>query len=373
MTLKVRFLKTNIGINLLQSEPPTNEFMLVSENKEIQISIPFTLSEKGPSNLDDFKMYLLYKKDPPESEIFQVYKRETEKRIGWIFPLQSLLSQEHRYAKDKYFLEYANIALKKLILDSENFEEKIVPEYDSTKKYSLLDFYPDNLIVFLLKKSFVPELNDSWIGNYAPALFRHGYSKNINVKLIDTSDLLDTHDELDLPGESTQEEVRLKKKIKISPIRKEVKDNVYIELLIDELSKDNINPLLEFHLLYQIIELLIGVIYSQEIQKLVEDKVGLSAMEPHKLVEKLHDIADDSKRVKSLFVRFSGHTEEFKEVYRQFFGGSDLPKLNLGEMIYSVRNYVVHHYHTLTAFQKVALPSVNLELESIILDLLNQS
>lgn len=370
MTLRIRHLEINVGINLIERTKPKEEFLLVSENKEIQIVIPFTLSEEVSSNLDDFKMYLLYKKDPPESEVFQVYKREPEKRIGWIFPIQSLLSQEHSYAKDEYFLEYANIALKKLILDSENFEEKIVPAYDPIKKYSLLDFYPDNIIVLLLEKGLVPELDDSWIVNYAPALFKHGYSKNINVKVIDTSGQLDAHGELDIPDESTRAVERQKKKIKISPIRKEVKDNVYIELLIDEISKENINPLLKFHLLYQIIELLIGVIYSQEIQKLVEDKTGLSGMDPHELAEKLHNIANDKRRVKSLFVGFGGHTEEFNRVYKQFFTDPNHTETELGAMIYSIRSHVVHNYHTLTASQKVALKGVNLELESIVLDLL---
>lgn len=47
------------------------------------------------------------REDYSENSIFQVYVGE--QRIGWIFPIQALLSNQHDYAANTFFLRYAYV------------------------------------------------------------------------------------------------------------------------------------------------------------------------------------------------------------------------------------------------------------------------
>ena len=50
-----------------------------------------------------------------ENDIFQLYDYSSNTRIGWIFPIQALLSQDHNYAENEHFLKYAYVSFKKIV------------------------------------------------------------------------------------------------------------------------------------------------------------------------------------------------------------------------------------------------------------------
>ena len=58
---------------------------------------------------DDFEMCFLYNDKVSENSIFNLYADGI--RIGWIFPIQSLESQEHDYAHNEFYLKYAYIVV----------------------------------------------------------------------------------------------------------------------------------------------------------------------------------------------------------------------------------------------------------------------
>lgn len=64
---------------------------------------------------------MLYNKreDCTENSIYQVLVKN--QRIGWIFPVQALLSRDHDYAKNSFFLKYAYVAICLLL---EQIEDK---------------------------------------------------------------------------------------------------------------------------------------------------------------------------------------------------------------------------------------------------------
>lgn len=80
-----------------------------AKEKAAEYSPVLTLdTEYNPQN---FKLVILYNKrrDCTENSIYPVYVKK--QRIGWIFPIQALLSKSHDYAENRFFLKYACVAL----------------------------------------------------------------------------------------------------------------------------------------------------------------------------------------------------------------------------------------------------------------------
>lgn len=89
-------------------------------------------------NPQEFECHLLKndREDYSENSIFQVYA--SKKRIGWIFPIQALMSEQHDYVENRFFLKYAYVAcywlLENIKCDNQRFSEKV----------ELSDFYSDS-------------------------------------------------------------------------------------------------------------------------------------------------------------------------------------------------------------------------------------
>lgn len=71
-----------------------------------------------------------------ENSIFQVYVGQ--QRIGWIFPIQALLSNQHDYVNNPFFLRYAYVAFCLLLNDIKSKNEKEI-----SSEIFLKDFYQE--------------------------------------------------------------------------------------------------------------------------------------------------------------------------------------------------------------------------------------
>ena len=89
--------------------------------------------------------------------------------MGWIFPIQALLSDEHDYAENTFFLKYAYIAIYLLLnnIDEENVRK-------SSEVLKITDFYSEDAIIFVLCKSNCKQINDFCYEDYIVDLFGHG-------------------------------------------------------------------------------------------------------------------------------------------------------------------------------------------------------
>ncbi len=118
---------------------------------------------------DDFEIRFLYNNNDGVSEnsIFNLYADGI--RIGWIFPIQSLESQEHDYVHNVFYLKYAYIVVYKLLQMAE-FEEE---EYSD---FSILDYYSDDIQILVYDKENASKIEGFEISNYSVDLFSKGYS-----------------------------------------------------------------------------------------------------------------------------------------------------------------------------------------------------
>ena len=209
-----------------------------------------------------------------ENDIFQVYDKQANVRLGWIFPIQALLSDKHDYAENSFFLRYAYIAIY-LLLENVNEENK----RNSSEILRITDFYSEDAIIFVLCKSNCMQISNFCYEDYIVDLFRNGYSC--------------------LPYTAIGEkDVCVEKRINIRRISKDIKEKMFIVEVFERLLvQTNISPLAKFHMLYQIIELLIGDIFSYEFtsfsKKISEDTNNL-----FDLKDELQKLTGEKYRVK---------------------------------------------------------------------------
>ncbi len=300
-------------------------------------------------NPDDFEIYFLYNSNYriSENSIYKVYADDT--RIGWIFPIQSLESGEHDYAGNQFYLKYAYIALYKL-LQMISFTDE---EYSD---FSILDYFPDNIQLLLYDTNNTKSIEDFDISKYTVSLFYNGYSYNGQGNVFTESEELD-------------------KNIKIKQLPVPIRNISYINVLFKELIPLHETSYSKFHLLYQIIEILIGVVFNYKIQELIYEIAG-SANDLFDKREKLSDITTEKNRVVWLFNDFSRIEAQKLDILNELC--IDLLEKNVKKInpdktannLYNVRCLIVHNLYSLDEDSRNLLEELNNSFLDVIFDIL---
>ena len=292
---------------------------------------------------------LFYNEDNYENNIFQVYA--DSKRIGWIFPINSLLSSEHDYADNIYFLKYAYIAIYLLIHDIYSMDQEFFPQ-----NFTLTDYYNKENTIFVIDEENTKKIEDFKIENYIVSLFKYGYTCNENMNFYPS------------PIKGT-------KRLNIRPLSKELCDNPNInELFINQFSLAKDNEIIKFHICYQIIELLISKVFEHKLQSIIET-LSKNPENLFDLREDLLNITSEKNRIKCLFEDYTSCTtrdktqigiicKQFLELNQKKF--SDVSYYNL----YSVRCMLVHKLYLLNNDSYSLLGKINTYLLNITIDML---
>lgn len=300
-------------------------------------------------NPDDFEIYFLYNSNNSISEnsIYNVYADNT--RIGWIFPIQSLESREHDYAGNQFYLRYAYIALYKLLWMISFTDE----EYSD---FSILDYFPDNIQLLLYDINNTKSIEDFDISKYTVSLFYNGYSYNGQGNIFTEIEEAD-------------------KSIRIKQLPVPIRNISYINVLFKELIPLHETSYSKFHLLYQIIEILIGVVFNYKIQELIYELAG-SANDLFDKREKLSNITTEKNRVVWLFNDFSRIEAQKLDILNGFC--IDLlerngKKANPGKAasnLYNARCLIVHNLYSLDEDSRKLLEDLNNSFLDVIFDIL---
>ena len=287
-----------------------------------------------------------------ENDIFQVYDKQEDVRLGWIFPIQSLVSDSHDYADNIYFLKYAYVA-SYLLLNNIAEENKT----NSSEFLKLTDFYPEGAVIFVMSKSNCNRIRQFCIWDYIADLFGYGY--------------------FCVPGfMDSEKNFHADKRINIRRISKDVTNKIFIEEVFKNLLVQTaLLPLAKFHMLYQVIELLIGDIFSYEFigfsQKIGQDTNNLFDMK-----DDLQKITGEKYRVKELFHHTYSNLdsvlkEKLMDACNEILKASDKKvKTDAGDSLYSVRCLVFHNYGTIPSEARNILADINLVFEKIVIELL---
>ncbi|RAI94308.1 hypothetical protein DET54_108108 [Paenibacillus pabuli] len=320
---------------------------------EVEFFLDYVLNPDQLYRLEDYTIHIFYNHNYIENNIFQVCESEIDKRIGWIFPMQALVSIEHDYSDNIHFLRYAFVAFQKLLNDQSDCGIKKVP-ITNERTISLFDFYPQDSFVLITCNEITEKIPDFNIENYYASLYSQGLhaTKGDYVRQI-------TND-----GE---------KKLHVRSISDHVKSEGFLTQLFKELLNNEKHPLVRFYLLYQAIELLIEKIFNREIIDLI-DEVSKQTNNLFKLKEKLGGLANEKERVGKLFNQYTSSLGS-KEIVMNYCNellnlvGRESKK-NAPDALYNVRNLLVHDYRSIPSVDHPLIEQINEAFETLVVEFL---
>lgn len=297
-------------------------------------------------DIESFEFYILHnEKLIGENCIFSVFF--DNERVGWVFPIQALLSKEHDYSSNKHFLKYVYPGLLWLL-------RHLDQSYYSDTGSDLV--FPDqatDLILMMIDKENAKKVQEYDIKNYTVSLFQKGYSYE---------GIGNTITEIDHPDKA----IRLKR------VSKELQHITFVDTLFRSYIPNMQDGITRFHMLYQVIEILIEQVFDSEFRKLVKCLTD----DPGSMFDKRDDlgsIANEKTRVKRLF---SNYVQTIDTNKKQFLEGicekilnenGKEKRVSMEESLYAVRCLIVHKYYSL----KTENMTNNLdELNSAFLDVL---
>lgn len=347
----MKFKDSEDVCNSLQYEKENNVFYL-------QNSVGKTICEFWPKlqldseyNPSQYRYLFLHneREDYSENSIFQVYV--DKQRIGWIFPIQALLSDQHDYAGNKFFLRYAYVAVWLLLnnIKSEN-------EQEISSEIFLDDFYDNSLTLLVLDNENISRLEGTFgIENYTISLYQYGYSWSGRGNL---------DSQIEKPD----------KIIHLKSIAKELQQTKYIYTMFEKEIPKIQEAFARFHTYYQIVEILISIVFEDKFKTFV-DLLKNSKESLFEQRDKLGNMILEKQRVKWLFAEYVSIPQTEKNILDEqckklLQENSKKAGVGMAENLYAVRCLLVHSMYTLNEYSHEILEDINKAFLEVIMEML---
>ncbi|QIY90018.1 hypothetical protein [Chryseobacterium gallinarum] len=334
-------------------------YFRVSNSENLGINVEYIPIKDSKWDENRFELFIF--ENPyltAENDVFEVYESTIKERLGWIFPLTILESNENDFVDHKNLNDYKFIAYKKLLSYNLNISEELFGQ----EFVKLSDMYGDKVICLLCKET-IKKIVDFKIENYILSFYKYGYlltDGKIEIKAF-------------YEYQEFSNEVRKKSKIKIKKSKFPIDSNAFTKSLFIEHILQSESYLVRFILLYQIIEHFMEELSEQQYNEHIEDYkkkqlgkndfrelINRSSTE-RDLVRSIFDGANLSDDLKNDFV------SEVDFLYTEI---GRISKRNLfSDKIYNIRNLVTHSLRDLT-YKAESLKKITELFERIIIELL---
>lgn len=273
-------------------------------------SVPLVYREDAiPAVQTPYAIKLYTKSVPDEKEIAQVYIRnQSEKRIGWLIPVISMISLEHEYAEDIYFKKHVYEAMK--FLRGKTLHESIYVLVYSERILSTVDVKSDG------------ELSLSFLlyGVYP-------YYKLSSIA-------------------SVEYKARIGSKIVIAKGFNFDSAVGFFKLLVDDLLPAERNGYARFMFFYQIYELAMEMLFYKKVNELKIARSHLGIIR-----KKIDDYSSEGKLIAVLYAEMgldkndSSLAIEAKKIFEDLKEDHYYTSINKSGMLYDIRNILVHSYY----------------------------
>lgn len=328
--------------------------VLNSETSEI-IDIPYYLRDIDSKevlfkeNPEDYEFRIFHKKNFKENEIYQVLEKSINERIGWIFPISSIVSTSHDYTNNPHYCRYAFVAHMLLILYEISESDIASMSFDEiiSKKYIEKD-----AIIFIYEKKQIEKISKFKIDNYYANFYQYGYylkANYFNPNIINP---------------------KSGGKIFIQPISTHLTENDYFYKFFHQLCFE-IHPIVKFHVLYQVIELLIEDILIYSLEQLIiqfkEKKIYTRSLR-----ERITKVESEKDRINIMIRWCKISHDDYIELHDScafFLTSKGREEEDFPESLYAFRNFIVHDFRNMTEDNSTII-EINYLFELFVLDLI---
>ncbi|MFQ1999306.1 hypothetical protein ACK35E_18135 [Aeromonas veronii] len=238
-----------------------------------------------------------------------IQSKDALKRIGWLIPVLSLISTEHNYAVNKHFIRYA-YELFKLIKDKKFPETAyFLVLSDTNFKFFSSKYHLDNLRVSFTEYGVYPKFE-------CDAIFHNKQARQFGGTTV------------------------------ISPSFAFNKAKGFIKSLMHTIIQTEINHYARFMYFYQVIELLMELVFYDKILSYKRNKLRLGLIR-----DKISELSSEKKLITLLYekVNILKVDSELLMQARNIFGTSKDETYYEGalnaEVLYDLRNTIVHNYY----------------------------
>lgn len=306
-------------------------------------------------SIDNYSIYILYNHKVYENMIFQLYEKDANKRIGWIFPIQAILSKEHSYYDNQHFLRYASAAYQKLsnndVVNHPNSERINIDE-----EVEILDVYSENSVLVVLSNSEIESIDGFDFDNYYPIFYLYGLGKKEN-------------DFLEFNHSSSE------KRLTIQKVSEEIKDEIFLNQLFQEVLLVETNRLVQFYLLYQVIELLIEKVFQIEANVLFMDLKETEKQDLFEVKSQFNELLSEKTRLQLLFSKYSVVSNDTKSSLQEVCNRllttvGKKETTTVGSALYNVRSFLVHNYRSLPSSKHRLIEDINGSFKEVIVEIL---
>ena len=343
--------------------PSENKFVFEGEGEHsLEYNPVLKLdTEYDPSH---FQIVFLNNNETTENSIYMVEVKNNDKwdRIGWVFPIQALLSREHTQANNQFFLKYAYVASCLLL----GMIDKTVND-ETPEEFYLDDIFDADQNILVIDNDNVSKIGDFQFEKYIIGLYQYGYTLKGTIPC--SNSLPISHD--NYPG-----------RIKIKKISDDISSIKFINQIIGGPLTSETSLVMRFHFWYQIIEILIQEIFNYEFAQLL----GKLSTDPESLFDtkdSVNTISGEKQRVKMLFENYSSIIDASA---RNDLNNACIKLLshlqrkvvpNVAYNLYAVRCLIVHKLYTLSAKSEEEglvisyLSEINDALTDVLIDVLS--
>lgn len=349
----------------LVSYESKNFIRVSNESKDVYLDFEYFPEVHKDVEYDNYQIFVLSNNYlVAEKDFFQIYNKDDSRRLGWIFTISNLESKELDLIKDKHLNNYKLAAYYLLLQAKGNVKPKPIEEAAPYPKIS--DIYDRDdifIVVYDASKKEFP------IRNYLPSLSKYGYYiKNSydNIAKIESKRSFCL---------KLREEGKNKIHLKMSNCGND-NDRFINDLFSDHL-KSSEHHLLRFHILYQVIEFYLSNIFENDSKSIIDSYIR-DRNDINGFMEKIGKVKSERTRINKLisYTGTLGDDLDYSVVNLQ--RDCDLflrkcqrePKSNLGDLVYDVRNLIVHEYRSVAPSEFSLLEDITSEIELLVTNII---
>ena len=353
----IKFIDDETEYRRLAFNDDKNDFILYDDEEKNNLECYSVMPLKKEPHPENYSLLILHneRNDYTENSIYQVrvYNGAKDERIGWIFPIQALLSKDHDFVDNEHFQVYAYIAYYLLLSKAETNNEKTI---NGQEYLTLTNLYDENITLLITNNEITKDISGFSIKDYYVDLYRKGYS-------------LEGHGNLVTNVEKSDTSIHLKK------ISSQLCEFAIINKLFEK--SIPISPGQEFarfYVYYQLVEILITAVFKNHFEMFISTiNSNINNLFDNK--DKLNSIINEKNRIKMLFGSYTSIECEKKEVLNNTC--LDLLRRcgkkeshEVADNLYMVRCLLVHELYSVGEDCETIIKAVNDAFLEVIFDAL---